>query len=303
VATELDRYLKDVRENLPLDASAEEEEVLTELETHAEDRLQEMKESGLSDEDAARECVGLLGSAKIVARQIYEVHSQGTWRQALLASTPHLLYATFFALKWWGNGWLPVAVGPVIAIAIYSWCRGKPSWLFPWLGYALLPVVVVGLLLLYLPTGWAWATILLYVPLVVWLLCYITIKTIKRDWLYSAFMLLPVPSFVGWFLAARQEEGFAGFSLGHLNHLAPWIGVSFLVLAVSAAVFVRLRQRRWKVVALAVSGVLALAVVAFASSGLGIPALIALTVMMLVFLSVPAIMERRFRHGDHPAAT
>ena len=303
MVTELDRYLKDVRENLPLDASAEEEEVLTELETHAEDRLQEMKESGLSDEDAARECVGLLGSAKIVARQIYEVHSQGTWRQALLASTPHLLYATFFALKWWGNGWLPVAVGPVIAIAIYSWCRGKPSWLFPWLGYALLPVVVVGLLLLYLPTGWAWATILLYVPLVVWLLCYITIKTIKRDWLYSAFMLLPVPSFVGWFLAAQQEEGFAGFSLGHLNQFGPWIGVSFLVLAVSAAVFVRLRQRRWKVVALAVSGVLTLAVVAFASSGLGIPALIALMVMLLVFLSVPAIMERRLRHGDHPAVT
>ena len=303
MATPLDRYLKDVRENLRLDAMAEEEEVLTEIETHAEDRFQEMKESGLSEEDAARECVGLLGSAKVVARQIYEVHSQGTWRQALLASTPHLLYAMLFALKWWGNGWLPVALGPVGAIAIFSWCRGKPSWLFPWLGYALLPVVVAGLLLLYLPTGWAWATILLYVPLVVWLLCYITIKTIKRDWLYSAFMLLPVPSFVGWFLAAQQEEGFAGFSLGYISNFAPWVGVSFLVLAVSAAVFVRVRQRRLKVVALAVSGALTLAVVAFASSRLGIPALLALTLMMLVFLSVPAILERRLRHGGHPAVT
>jgi len=42
LATELERYLKNVRENLRLDPG-EEEEVLTELETHAEDRLLEMK--------------------------------------------------------------------------------------------------------------------------------------------------------------------------------------------------------------------------------------------------------------------
>lgn len=302
MATELDHYLKDVRENLRLDPGAE-DEVLTELETHAEDRLQEMKEAGLSDEDAARECVGLLGSAKVVARQIYEVHSQGTWRQALLASMPHLLYAALFALKWWGTGWLPIALGPVAATVIYSWCRGKPSWLFPWLGYALLPVVIAGLLLLYLPTGWAWATILVYIPLVLWLLCYISIKTIKRDWLYSALMLLPVPSFVGWFLAAQQEGRLAGFSLGHLTDFAPWIGLSFLVLAISAAVFVRLKQRRLKVAALVVSGTLALAMVAFTSGKLGFPVLLALLLLMLVFLSVPAILERWLKHGSHPAVT
>ena len=165
-----------------------------------------MREAGMSDEEAARKCVGLLGSAKMVARQIYEAHSQGTWRQALLAALPHLFFALLFALKWWDIGWLPVMLGLTFGIAIYGWCHGRPTWLFPWLGYSLFPVVVAGLLLLYLPTGWAWVTILLYVPLVLWLLCYITIKTIKSDWLYSALMLLPIPSLIGWFLAAKMEN-------------------------------------------------------------------------------------------------
>ncbi|HEY91081.1 MAG TPA: hypothetical protein G4O07_04530 [Dehalococcoidia bacterium] len=302
MATELERYLKNVRENLRLDPG-EEEEVLTELETHAEDRLLEMKEAGLSDEDALKECIGLFGSAKLVAHQIYEVHSQGTWRQALLASLPHLLFAMLFVLKWWGIGWLPVLVGSTVAIAIYGWCRGKPNWLFPWLGYALLPVVAAGLLLLYLPTGWAWATILVYIPLVLWLLCYITIKSIKRDWLYIAFMLLPVPSLVGWLLAAQEEVGFTGFNLGRLNDFAPWIGLSFLVLAASAVIFVRLRKRRIKLAALGISGVLTLAMIAFAGSRVDFPAFLALTLLLLIFLLVPAILDRRLRQGDHPAVT
>ena len=302
MATELDRYLKDVRENLRLDPG-EEEEVLTELETHVEDRLLEMKEAGLSDEDALKECIGLFGSAKLVARQIYEVHSQGTWRQALLASLPHLLFAMLFVLKWWGIGWLPVLIGSTVATAIYGWCRGKPNWLFPWLGYALLPVVAAGLLLLYLPTGWAWATILAYIPLVLWLLCYITIKTIKRDWLYIAFMLLPVPSLVGWLLAAQQEVRFSGFNLGRLNDFAPWIGLSFLVLAASAAIFVRLRKRRVKLVALGISGVMTLAMIAFAGSRVNFPIFLALNLLLLVFLLVPAILDRRLRQDNHPVVT
>jgi len=299
LATELDRYLRDIRENLRLDPG-EQDEVLTELEAHAEDRLEEMKEAGLSEEEAVQRCVGLLGSARVVARQIYEAHSQGTWKQALLASMPHLIFAGLFALKWWGSGWLPVAMCPVVATAVFSWGRGRPSWLFPWLGYALLPVVIAGLLLLYLPTGWAWSTILLYVPLVLWLLSYITIKAIKKDWLYIGLMLLPVPSFVGWFLAAQQDAGFAGFSLGTLNHYALWIGLTSLVLAVSAAVFVRLRKRWLKTTVLVVSGLLTLGMVAVASGRLSFPVFLALAILFLISLSVPALLEHRLRHSRQP---
>jgi len=284
-----------------LDSSSE-KEMVDELETHVEDRFQEMREAGLSDDEAAEECIGLLGSARLVARQVYEAHSQGTWRQALLASMPHLFFALLFTLKWWwGMSWLPIMLGFICGIVFYGWFRGKPAWLFPWLGYSLLPVVVAGLFLLFLPKGWAWATILLYIPLVLWLLCYIVIKGIKRDWLYSALMLLPVPSIAGWFLAVEEGSGFSGFSIEHLYDFAPWIGLSFLVLAVAVATFIRLRQRWLKVMVLGTSGLITLGMVIFASSRLGLFAFIGLVLLMISFLLVPALLERRLKHGGQQA--
>ncbi len=298
--TEWYRYLVDLKDNLRLDPSSE-KEIVDELETHVEDRFQELKEDGLSDEEAARQSVGLLGSARLVARQIYEAHSQGTWRQALLASLPHLFFALLFTLRWLvGVGWLPVLLTVVFGIVLYAWFHGKPTWLFPWLGYSLLPVVIAGLLLLYLPKGLAWVTILFYIPLVLWLLCYIIIKSINRDWLYSALTLLPVPAFVGWFLAVEQEVRFSGFSLEYLHHFTPWTALSFLILGVTVAVFIRLRQRWLKILVLVASGLLTLTIVTFASSRLGLPAFLALALLMLSFLLVPALMDHQFRHsGQH----
>ena len=193
MTTTLSYYLDVIRDNLRLDPSTE-SEVISELETHIEDKLQELKDTGLSDEEAASTCMRLLGSAKQVARQIYEAHSQGSWRQALLASAPHLLFGLLFALNWWqGIGWLLVMLALVLAAAIYGWWHGKPTWLFPWLGYSLLPVVGAGLLLLYLPTGWSWLAIIIYIPLALWFLYSVIIQTIRRDWLHSSLMLFPAP--------------------------------------------------------------------------------------------------------------
>jgi len=301
VTGKLDSYLKDIRQNLRLDPASE-REIISELETHAEERLLEMKEAGLSDEEAAEECLGLLGSARLVARQIYEAHSQGTWRQALLAALPHLFFALLCALRWWNIGWLPVALGVAIGIAFYGWCHGKPNWLFPWLGYSLLPVMITGLLLLYLPIGWAWVTILLYVPLVLLLLSYIAIRVINSDWLYSALMLLPIPSLVGWFVAAKMEDKLGGFNLKQFNEFAPLIGLSFLVLAVTVAIFIRIRQRRLKLMVLFVSGVLTLLIIASAGT-LRFPAMLALFLLTCVFLLVPAFLDHWMRQGSHPATT
>lgn len=125
--TALSHYLESVRENLRLDLSSE-REVIHELETHIEDELQELTEAGLSEDEAAKTCVKLLGSAKLVAQQIYEAHSQGTWRQALLASMPHLLFGLLFALNWWhGIGWLLIMLILVLTMAVYGWWHGRPT--------------------------------------------------------------------------------------------------------------------------------------------------------------------------------
>jgi hypothetical protein len=277
-----------------------ESEVIHELETHIEDELQELREAGLSEEEAANTCLKLLGSAKVVARQIYEAHSQGSWSQALLAAMPHMLFGLLFAVNWWrGIGWLLGMLVLVLSMAVYGWWRGKPAWLFPWLGYSLLPVVAAGLLLLYLPEGWSWVAILFYIPLALWLLYSITVQTIKRDWLYTSLMLLPLPAIIGWFVAVEPVHKFPEHWLQRIEQFAPWIGLTFLALALTVATFIRLRKRWLRVSVLVVSGLITLTMVAYYTNGrLSLPALLILIVVMLLLLLSPALVERTLKHTE-----
>ena len=304
MANNVSHYLESIGDSLRLDPLAK-REVIRELETHIEDRLDELQESGLSEEEAADTCVKLLGSAKQLARQMYEAYSQGTWRQTLLASMPHLLFGLIFVLNWWqGIGWLLIMLVLILSMVVYGWGHGKPTWLFPWLGYSLLPVVVAGLFLLYLPQGWSWLAILLYIPFALWLLYSITVQTIKKDWLYSSLMFFQVPIIVGWFIAVGQEGRFSEFSLERLRDFAPWIGLSFLALAATVAAFIRLRQRWLKVIVLFVSGLLTLTIVVYNADGqLSLPAFLVLILVMFGLFLTPALLERKMRHSGRQPGT
>jgi len=298
VATALSHYLEMVRENLKLDSSTE-HEVIQELETHIEDELQELRESGLSEEEATKACLTLMGSAKTLARQIYESHSQGSWAQALFAAMPHLLFGLLFALSWWQGiiGLLAMLVA-VLGVVVYGWWRGKPSWLFSWLGYSLLPVVFAGLLLLYLPRGWDWVAIIIYIPIAVWLVCAFTLKKIKRDWLYSSMMLLPLPIIIGWFLAVEPVDRMPEYWLQRLQEFAPWIGLTFLSLGVAVTTFIRLRKRWLRISVLVISGLITLTMIAYYTEGrLSVPAFLALILVMLILLLSPALVERTLKHS------
>jgi len=304
VVTALSHYLEMVSESLRLDPPAK-GEVIRELEAHIEDRLDELKRSGLSEEEAADTCVKLLGSAKQVARRMYEAYNQGTWKQTLLASMPHFLFALLFALNWWrGIGWVLIMLLLIVSVAIYGWFHGKPAWLFPWLGYSLLPVVVSGLMLLCLPKGWSWVTVFLYIPLALWLLYAITVQTLRKDWLYSTLMLLPVPTIIAWFLVVQPEGRFPFYSVQRIYEFAPWIGLSFSALAVTVATFIRLRQRWLKQAVLFISGVLTLTMVAYYAEGrLSLTAFLILVLIVLALFLTPALLERRIKYGrQQPAA-
>ena len=294
MATILSHYLDTVRANLKLGPS-DETEVINELATHIEDSVQELREAGLSEEEAANRCVDLLGSARLLGRQIYEAHSQYTWRQTLLASMPHLLFGLLFALNWWQSiGWLLVVLVLIVSTVVYGWCRGKPTWLFPWVGYSLLPVVIAGLFLLFLPKGWSWLAILLYIPLALWLIYSVYVQTIKRDWLYSSLMLLPVPTIIGWLLAMSPAGKFPEYNVEQVNDFAPWIGLSFLALALAVAMFMRVRRRWLKVAVLFVSGLITLAMVAYYADGkLGLVTFLVLILLMLGLFVTPALLERK----------
>lgn len=298
MTTELSHYLDNIKYNSKL-GHADEKEIISELEAHIEDRLEELTESGLSKEEAIKTCLGQMGSAKSVARQIYEAYSQGSWQQVLLASMPHLLFGLLFALSWWQHiGWLFVVLSLVLGTSIYGWWHGKPTWVFSWLGYSLLPVLAVGLLLIYLPRGWLLLAIPLYLPLASWWLFHIIIQTTKRDWLFSSLMLLPIPIIIGWFLAVSPGARFTEYSLQRVNYFAPWIGLSFLTLALTIAAFIRLRQRWLRISLLAISGLLTLTLVVYYTHGrLNTITFAGLMLVMWGVFLVPPLLERRLRSG------
>jgi hypothetical protein len=295
---ELSHYLQNIRYNSKLD-QADAREVISELETHIEDRIQELTESGLPEEEAIKTCLGQMGSTKLVSRQIYEAYSQGSWQQVLLASMPHLLFGLLFALNWWQYiGWLSLVLSLIVVTTIYGWWHGKPTWVFSWLGYSLLPVLAVGILLIYLPKGWSFIAIPLYIPLALWWLFHIIIQTTRRDWLLSSLMLLPIPIIIGWFLAISPGARFTEYSLQRVCHFAPWIGLSFLALAATIAAFIRLRQRWLRIGLLIMSGLLTLTLVVYYTSGrLNTPTFLGLILVMWGVFLIPPLLERWLRNS------
>lgn len=102
-----------------------------------------------------------------------------------------------------------------------------------------------------------------------------------------------------------MEQGgiFTSFKLERLYDFGPWVGLCFLVLAITVAVFIRLRRRWLKILALVTSGLLTSTMVTLSSSRLGLFAFIGLVVLMLSFLLVPALLDRRIRHSNQQTAT
>jgi len=293
VTPEITQYLESIRGRAKL-GPTDENGVMNELKAHIEDKVEELTETGMTEEEALKTCLGQMGSTKLIARKIYEAYSQGSWKQVLLAAAPHLLFGLLFVLNWWHYpGWLSIALVCTMATTVYGWGRGKPTWLFPWLGYTLVPVLAAGMFLLYLPSGWSWLALAFYFPLAIWWLLHVIVQTTRRDWLLSTLMLLPLPIIIGWFLAILPSGKINEYSPERLEHFAPWIGLSFIILAATIATFLRLRQRVLRVVLLATSGLLTLSVVVYYSTGaLVTPTFIGLMLVMWGVFLAPPLLER-----------
>jgi len=295
----LSQYLESIRNKARLDYS-DEPGIMSELEAHIEDKLRELTEAGLSEEEAARTCVWEMGSTKFIARQIYEAYSQGSWWQVLMAAMPHFLVGLFFMLNWWlYPQWLLIILILTLVTALYGWGHGKPAWVFPWVGYCLIPVIAVGLILLYLPARWSLLGLVVYFPLALWCIFHVIIQTTKKDWLLSTLMLLPLPIIVGWLLAISPSGKFTEDSLEQMSIYAPWIGLSFMMLALTIATYIRLRLRWLRVSLLAVSGRLTLAIAIYLATGrLNISVLLGPALATWGVLLVPLLLERQLKNGS-----
>jgi hypothetical protein len=294
-------YLSSLREYLRL-APAIKDDLIRELRAHLEDKIGELREAGLPESEASEIAVRLMGSPRIIAQQIYEVYSQGSWRQTLFAILPHFLTASLFVLRCWSNPiWLLVILSVVIAVVIYGWCHGKPTWLFSWLGYLLIPVVAAGVMLLYLPGGWAWVATLVYVPAAIFVLVVVAKQILRIDWLFVSLMLVPVPIVLGWVVVLSTGDTFLGSEL--VYEAASWIALSFAVLALAVATFIRARQRWIKTIALLICSTMVLIVVVLVSNNtVSFWAWLFLSLLALFHLFGPALLERKIRGKSAPGS-
>lgn len=296
---ELAQYLETIRRDAKLENS-EESAVLNELEAHIEDTVEELVADGHSGEEALAICLEQLGSGKMVARLIYEAHSQGSWRQVLMACTPHLVFGVLFALNWWHYPvGLTIVLLLTLATVVYGWLNGKPNWFFSWLGISLLPVLALGIALLYLPRYWSLVALIVYFPLAGWWIFRIVVETTRRDWIFASMALVPLPIASGWFLTLSPDLTLSELTLSRIELFAPWIGLSFFVLAVTIGIIIRVRQRGFRIGFLVTSGLATLTLVVYYSTGRldTLPFLGLILVMWGIFL-IPPLIERLVRK-DH----
>jgi len=136
--------------------------------------------------------------------------------------------------------------------------------------------------------------ILLYIPLALWLVYSVYLQTVKRDWLYSSLMLLPMPTIIGWLLVMESVGKFPEYNVERVSNFAPLIGLSFLALALAVAMFMRVRRRWLKVSVLFISGVLTLVMVTYYTDDrLSLVTFLVLTLLMLGLFVTPVLLERK----------
>jgi hypothetical protein len=268
MGSNISHYLNRFKASLKIDQTIR-DGVAEELYTHLEDKSRELEENGLSKEEASKIAVQSLGSPELIAQQIYETHAQGSWKEALFSALPHLLVALLFASYYWRNiVCVSIILALTVGIAIYGWQRGKPIWLFPWLGYYLMPVVVSAILLLSLPQGWGWIAALIYIPLALFVFIHIVRQTARRDWLYASLMLAPMLVTFTWFSSlGRGNQLLASDWAARLQTNALWIVISFIALAAATIAFIRLKPRRYKIISLLIPPLVILFSVTIASRG------------------------------------
>jgi hypothetical protein len=286
-------YLNELRQLIKLDDSSIKDEFLEELNTHIEEKSNELREAGISEEEARKEALESLGPAKLIARQFYEVYSQGTWKQAFFCALPHIIVALLFAFNLFPNIISLISLVSVgIIICIWGWSHGKPTWLFPWLGCLLSPAIIVGLLLIYLPNGWTWFAALSYIPLAGAVLFLITRQTLKRDWLFVSLMMLPVPVVLGWVFSLSFGRGLLDTS--SIYETAWWIGLSFAILALAVMFFIRVKQRTVKALVLLVPELLVMVMVFITNGGaINIFGWVILVLLTVGLIMGPYVLERR----------
>jgi hypothetical protein len=252
-----------------------------------------------------------MGAPNAVARGMYEVHSPGVWRDVILATIPHFLLASLFALHLWSHYFLVSLL--LIAIAFVTWRNwraGSPSkWSYSWMGYSLAAPALSWLLSLttlgygawtLLTTGQLPFNVVLfflligYVPFSMWIMANVIFKMVKRDWLLASLTALPFPFLTSWILFLNWQGGLWSEHAERMQDSDTARAFIFVAMAVTTAVFLKVGPRLLRIGLLTVStSILVIITAASLPVSLGALAVILMIVASLAFLLSPAMLESK----------
>ena len=307
---EATNYLHALARRLHLDP-AEKDEIIQELEAHLEDKAAELETQGIDHDAAVARAVQEMGAPDAVARGMYEVHSPGVWRDVILATIPHFLLASLFALHLWSHYFLVSLL--LIAIAFVTWRNwraGSPSkWSYSWMGYSLAAPALSWLLSLttlgygawtLLTTGQLPFNVVLfflligYVPFSMWIMANVIFKMVKRDWLLASLTALPFPFLTSWILFLNWQGGLWSEHAERMQDSDTARAFIFVAMAVTTAVFLKVGPRLLRIGLLTVStSILVIITAASLPVSLGALAVILMIVASLAFLLSPAMLESK----------
>ena len=303
--TELDEYLEQVRRHLHLEPEAE-KHIILELRSYFDEKLNELEEAGVTGHQALQQAIESFGRPRSVARLLYEAHHRVTWPEIGLAALPHLMVAFLFAVGGWDR-WLlaPSLLIPIVAVTLYGWWQGKPGWLYPWVGYSLVPLIITGYLFLpvlgqlagvFLSSGPAPGILTLsiwgiYLPIALWLIASTTVKVARRNWMLASLMLLPLPVVVAWLILLERVGGLLSTE-GALHDPDGTMTLVYIGLALTTAVFIRLRDGALKVGALmVVTFSMFIGIFRSEDVGIGFFSMLLTAVLIFAFFLAPAAVD------------
>lgn len=307
---EVTNYLHALARRLHLDP-AEKDEIIQELEAHLEDKAAELETQGIDHDAAVARAVQEMGAPNAVARGMYEVHSPGVWRDVILATIPHFLLASLFALHLWSHYFLVSLL--LIAIAFVTWRNwraGSPSkWSYSWMGYSLAAPALSWLLSLITLGYGAWTLLTTgqlpfnvvlfflligYVPFSMWIMANVIFKMVKRDWLLASLTALPFPFLTSWILFLNWQGGLWSEHAERMQDSDTARAFIFVAMAVTTAVFLKVGPRLLRIGLLTVStSILVIITAASLPVSLGALAVILMIVASLAFLLSPAMLESK----------
>lgn len=307
---EVTNYLHALARRLHLDP-AEKDEIIQELEAHLEDKAAELETQGIDHDAAVARAVQEMGAPNAVARGMYEVHSPGVWRDVILATIPHFLLASLFALHLWSHYFLVSLL--LIAIAFVTWRNwraGSPSkWSYSWMGYSLAAPALSWLLSLVTLGYGAWTLLTTgqlpfnvvlfflligYVPFSMWIMANVIFKMVKRDWLLASLTALPFPFLTSWILFLNWQGGLWSEHAERMQDSDTARAFIFVAMAVTTAVFLKVGPRLLRIGLLTVStSILVIITAASLPVSLGALAVILMIVASLAFLLSPAMLESK----------